>query len=223
MRGGEEVLRIDLPNQVSFLNRAALYQILAQTWKGSHVLIDASETDDIDPDILSLIREIKETRGPARGVGVSLQGFRNKYELKNDLTFPVCEIHEHQGRLNSDQVLEILKTGHQGFRAGQQLKRDFGCRINTTAREQNPLAAVLSCIDSRVPVEHLFDVGIGEIFSVRVAGNIVGEHALGSLEYATVVAGVKLIVVMGHTCCGAVKSSLHLFRKNQIAPSVRRI
>ncbi len=82
--------------------------------------------------------------------------------------------------------------------------------MNATAQGQTPLAAILSCIDSRVPAELVFDLGIGDIFSIRVAGNVIGTKSLGSIEYGVIVAGVKLVLVLGHTHCGAVTSSVEL-------------
>lgn len=210
MSANGEVLHIELSNQVSFLNKAALDNVFNEIKPGSNLLIDASEADYIDPDILSLIREYKEEKAPAHGVKVNLQGFRKKYNLENEEQFASHTTPEAQVQSRSDQVQQVLEDGNERFRAGKQIKRDFSRQVSATASGQHPLAAVLSCIDSRVPVELVFDLGIGDIFSVRVAGNVLGNHALGSLEYAVGVAKVKLVVVMGHTRCGAVKSSVQL-------------
>jgi carbonic anhydrase/SulP family sulfate permease len=207
-----DVLHVELANQVSFLNRAALAKVFHQAPRGSNLLIDASESDYIDPDVLSLIREFKETTAPARGVSVSLRGFRSKYELHDEMQFADYTTRELQDKITPEQVLKILEDGNKRFRSGNRLSRDFSRQRAATAKGQTPLAAVLSCIDSRVPVELVFDLGIGDIFSVRVAGNVTGEQTLGSLEYAVTVAGVKLVVVMGHTRCGAVQSSIDLYR-----------
>ncbi len=87
--------------------------------------------------------------------------------------------------------------------------------MDATADGQTPLAAILSCIDSRVPAELVFDLGIGDIFSIRVAGNVIGSKSLGSIEYGVGVAGVKLVLVLGHTRCGAVTSSVQLLGDNK--------
>ena len=104
-------------------------------------------------------------------------------------------------------MLEILKNGHERFRTGQQLTRDLSRQVRATAGGEHPLAVVLSCVDSRTPTELIFDVGVGEIFSVRVAGTVISRKVLGSMEYG-VLAGAKLIVVMGHTRCGAVEAAI---------------
>ncbi|MEO8498318.1 MAG: carbonic anhydrase, partial [Planctomycetota bacterium] len=115
-----------------------------------------------------------------------------------------------QNRVTPQQVLEILREGNKRFHTGNRISRDFSRQIDGTAQGQNPLAVVFSCIDSRVPAELVFDLGIGDIFSVRVAGNIIGTKSLGSIEYGVAVAGAKLVLVMGHTRCGAVTSSVQL-------------
>jgi carbonic anhydrase len=212
---GGDVLHVELANQVSFLNRAALDKLFSEAASGSSVLIDASDTDYIDPDVLSLIRDFKNNRAPAHGVSVSLRGFRDKYNLRDDIQFADYSTRELQNRVTPEQVLEILREGNRRFRTGNRLSRDFGRQVGATAMGQTPLAAVLSCIDSRVPAELVFDLGIGDMFSVRVAGNVIGSKSLGSIEYGVGVAGVKLVLVLGHTRCGAVTSSVHLLGDNK--------
>ena len=117
---------------------------------------------------------------------------------------------ELQQRITPAEVLELLREGNQRFQKGDRLPRDYAALVKATSGGQTPLAAVLGCIDSRVPVELVFDVGIGDVFSIRVAGNVSGSKSLGSIEYAVAVAGVKLLLVLGHTRCGAVTSSVKL-------------
>lgn len=210
-----DILHVELADQVSFLNRAAMVQLFNEIEPGTNMLIDASGTDYIDPDILSLIREYKNKICPARGIKVSLRGFRAKYQLQDDIQFADYSTRELQDQATPEQVLEILREGNRRFLEGKRLTRDFSRQVGATAGGQNPLAAVLSCIDSRVPAELVLDLGIGDIFSVRVAGNIIGTKSLGSIEYGVVVAGVKLVVVLGHTRCGAVTSSVKLLCDNQ--------
>ncbi len=212
---GGDVLHIELANQVSFLNKASLDKVFNDTKRGSNVLIDASGTDYIDPDVLSLIRDFKNNVAPAHGVTVSLRGFRTKYQLHDDIQFADYSTRELQDRVSPQQVLDILMEGNRRFREGQKLTRDYGRQVDATAGGQNPLAVVLGCIDSRVPAELIFDLGIGDIFSVRVAGNIIGTKCLGSIEYGVGVARVKLVVVLGHTRCGAVTSSVSLLAEGK--------
>jgi carbonic anhydrase len=114
---------------------------------------------------------------------------------------------EIQSKTSALEVLEILKEGNQRFVNRDPKSRNLLEQVNTTSSGQFPLAVVISCIDSRVPTEMIFDQGIGDIFCVRVAGNVINQDVLGSVEFACKVAGVKLIVVMGHTSCGAVKGA----------------
>ncbi|WP_417749084.1 SulP family inorganic anion transporter [Rosistilla oblonga] len=215
-----DITHIELANQVSFLNRAAIERILNESKRGTNLLIDASDSDYIDPDVLSLIRDFKENVGPARGITVSLKGFRAKYQLQDEVQFADYSSRELQDRVASDQVIELLREGNRRFVDGTRLNRDLGRQVNATSGGQNPLAAILSCIDSRVPTELVFDLGVGDIFSVRVAGNVVGTKSLGSLEYAVGVAGVKLVAVLGHTRCGAVTAAVNLVANGQDAMSV---
>ena len=114
---------------------------------------------------------------------------------------------ETQAALTPMQVIQRLKDGNERFLAGQAVERDFMNQVQQTAGGQYPMAAILGCIDSRVPHEIVFDKGVGDVFSARVAGNFVNTDILGSLEFATAVAGSKVVVVLGHTECGAVKGA----------------
>ena len=112
-----------------------------------------------------------------------------------------------QDAISPAKALELLKEGNQRFTAKQQVERDLNLQVEQTSTGQFPFATVLSCIDSRVPAELVFDQGIGDIFSVRIAGNFVNSDILGSMEFASKLAGTKLILVLGHTACGAVKGA----------------
>lgn len=205
---GGDITRIELAEQVSFFKRAPLTEVLDNIPRGGHVLLDASKTDYIDPDVLNLIREYKDKTGPARDVQVSLQGFRTKYELADHIQFVDFATRELQAAITPAQVLEVLKAGHKRFLSGERINRIAARHVGATADAQHPLAVVLSCIDSRAPVEMIFDAGLGDLFSVRVAGNVISDKVLGSIEYGCAVAGAPLIVVMGHTRCGAVTSAV---------------
>lgn len=206
-----EVTRVELANQVSFLNRAALDRSLREIESGSHVLIDARQTDYIDPDIVDLLHEFKTRIAPAHSVQVSTLGFEGRYKhLAGEKPFIVHSTEELQADMTADQVLEVLKAGNERFRRGEQLTRDFRQQVRATAPQQSPLAVAFSCIDSRTPAEHVFDLGIGDIFSVRIAGNVARDKVMASIEYGCKVAGAKLIVVLGHTSCGAVNAALDL-------------
>lgn len=122
-----------------------------------------------------------------------------------DLTQPLNA--KTQAALTPTEVVQLMKDGNQRFLDNKPLERNFLAQIKTTSTGQYPMATVLGCIDSRVPHEIVFDKGVGDIFSARVAGNFINSDILGSLEFATAVAGSKVIVVLGHTECGAVKGA----------------
>ena len=112
-----------------------------------------------------------------------------------------------QAGITPDGALSILKDGNTRFVSGKHLHRDHKKHVEQTALGQYPFASVLACIDSRSTPEQVFDLGVGDVFTMRVAGNTINEDTLGSLEYASKVAGSRLIVVLGHTNCGAVKGA----------------
>lgn len=114
---------------------------------------------------------------------------------------------ESQAAVSPTMALELLKDGNKRFLNNESVNRSFDKQIALTSSGQYPFAAIVSCIDSRIPTEIVFDQGIGDIFNARVAGNFVNEDILGSLEFACKLAGSKLIVIMGHTSCGAVKGA----------------
>ena len=210
-----ELIRIELADQVSFLNRASLENALREVPRDGQVMLDASGTDYIDPDVLSLIREFRDKIAPTRGVQVSLKGFREKYHIENHSEFIDHTTRELQDQLTPELVLGILKEGNERFRTGKRLTRDFCQQLLSTSAGQHPIAVILSCIDSRSPAELIFDLGLGDIFSVRVAGNVISPKVLGSMEFGTAVAGAKLILVLGHTSCGAVGAAVKFANSSQ--------
>ncbi len=114
---------------------------------------------------------------------------------------------EMQAAITPDKALELLKEGNKRFVNNLKVNRNLLQQANETSDGQHPFAVILSCIDSRTSAELIFDQGLGDIFSVRIAGNIINEDILGSMEFACKVAGSKIIVVLGHTKCGAIKGA----------------
>jgi len=115
---------------------------------------------------------------------------------------------EEQKQLTPDEVIASLKEGNKRFCSGSLTMRDHSKQIRDAVNGQFPKAVVLSCVDSRVPIEDVFDKGIGDMFVARVAGNIVNEDILGSMEFSCKVSGAKLVLVMGHEYCGAIKGAI---------------
>jgi carbonic anhydrase len=115
---------------------------------------------------------------------------------------------EQRDRLTPAQVVAELKQGNERFRTGKLVPRDYRDQQRMSAAGQFPSAVVLGCIDSRAPAEILFDTGIGDTFNARIAGNVVNDDLLGSLEFACAVSGAKVILLFGHTACGAIKGAI---------------
>jgi carbonic anhydrase len=113
-----------------------------------------------------------------------------------------------QDELSPDAILKNLLDGNNRFVSGTMENFNLPAQVAATTNEQFPKALILTCIDSRVPVEYIFDQGIGDLFVARVAGNIEDEKLLGSIEYGTAVAGTKLVIVLGHENCGAIKTAI---------------
>ena len=130
---------------------------------------------------------------------------------------------ESQDQMTAASALQELKDGNQRFIQKKQLSRDLMQQVSETSTGQFPFATVLSCIDSRVSSELIFDQGIGDIFSVRIAGNFVNEDILGSMEFASKLAGTKLVLVLGHTACGAVKGACDNARLGNLTALINKI
>lgn len=128
-----------------------------------------------------------------------------------------------QEKLTPNDARKILVEGNKRFVQNLKAQRNLQEQVAETSKGQYPFAVILSCIDSRVPAELVFDQGIGDIFSVRVAGNIVNEDILGSIEYACKVAGSKIVVVMGHTKCGAVTAACQSVELGNITTLLNKI
>lgn len=130
---------------------------------------------------------------------------------------------ELQAAISPKKALKILKEGNARFQNNQSINRNLLEQVSDTSNGQYPFAAVLSCIDSRVPAEKVFDQGIGDLFSIRIAGNFVNDDILGSLEFACKIAGAKVILVLGHTSCGAVKGACDQARLGHLTGMLENI
>jgi carbonic anhydrase len=130
---------------------------------------------------------------------------------------------EEQMALLPDDVIRSFKEGNERFMNSDLTQRNHSKQVRNSTLSQFPKAIVLSCVDSRVPVEDVFDRGIGDIFVARVAGNFVNEDILGSMEFACKVSGSKLVLVMGHEHCGAVKAAVDNVKLGNITPMLQKI
>ena len=206
-----DLLHIELADQVSFLNRGVLTATLSNVPDGSQILLDARNTDYIDPDVLDLIDEYRRETAPAHGITLNLVGFKDRYPIGDHVEYIDYTTRDIQCSLTPESVLDVLRKGNERFVSGNRISRDLSRQVSATAAAQFPMAVVLSCIDSRSPVELIFDLGLGDAFVIRIAGNVAKEKVLASMEFGCAVAGAKLILVMGHTSCGAIKAAVELF------------
>jgi carbonic anhydrase len=111
-------------------------------------------------------------------------------------------------RMTPDEIIQLMKKGNERFRMGRKTTQDYLAQQRASVKGQYPAAVLLSCIDSRAPAETIMDLGIGDVFNTRVAGNIANDDILGSMEFACKIAGAKVVLVMGHTACGAIKGAI---------------
>ncbi len=144
-------------------------------------------------------------RGAACNVGVRGASQSETAEV-DDVVPPLSKA--VRDATSPDEIIARAKAGNERFRTGMKRRRDFAAELQKIASGQWPAAVILGCIDSRAPAEIIFDLGLGDIFNCRVAGNVESPDILASIEYATTVAGAKLVAVLGHASCGAVKGAI---------------
>ncbi|MEI7841103.1 MAG: carbonic anhydrase family protein [Methylococcaceae bacterium] len=202
-KGNKIIFR--LSEHVSFLNKATIKQTLDQLPAHSEVIIDATRSKYLDYDVFEVIRDFKK-EAPLKKIQLTLENMRG-FGILPPVENARAHTYESQQSLTPAQVLELLKEGNADFVNNLKANRNLLEQVNDTQQGQFPIAIILSCMDSRTSTELIFDQGLGDVFSTRVAGNIVNDDILGSMEYACQVAGSKLIVVLGHTHCGAIKGA----------------
>jgi len=204
-----DIMRLELPNQVTFLNKASIKETLYEIPNSSNVVIDATSSDFIDHDVLEIIEDFKNTVAIERSIKLNIMGQKSQYQLKDHVQFVQVLNKVTRDALLPREVLQLLKDGNQRFLKGELTNKDFGHQVEITSKQQNPMCVIIGCIDSRTTPEILFDTGLGDILTIRIAGNIINPEIIGSLEIACSKLGAKLIVVKGHSQCGAVALSMN--------------
>lgn len=217
-----DVLRLILPEQASFLNRAAIIESLNRIPKNSKVIIDASMTDYIELEILDILKEFKESLAKEKNILINLEGFQDHYDIPGKRSFLNVTTYDIQTKITPQTVLTILEEGNNRFINNQSIHKNLKQQISATSSAQHPVAVVLSCIDSRVPIEIIFDLNLGDVFVIRIAGNIVNDDILASVEYACDVVGAKLIVVLGHKRCGAIQAAHEQVKLGHISQLLKK-
>ncbi|MGR8981248.1 MAG: bifunctional SulP family inorganic anion transporter/carbonic anhydrase [Gammaproteobacteria bacterium] len=201
--GNKIILR--LSEQVSFLNKANIQKTLEQLPSDSEVVIDATRSKYIDYDVYDVIENFR-TEAQLKNIKLTIENLRG-YGTLPPIENARPPTYDSQQSLTPDKVLTLLKEGNERFVNNLKSNRNLLEQVNDTRQGQFPIAIILSCIDSRTSVELIFDQGLGDVFSARVAGNIINDDILGSMEFACKLAGSKLVVVLGHTHCGAIKGA----------------
>lgn len=215
--------RLVLPQQTTFLNKASLMAELNSIPKKSQLIIDARYSTYIDKEIIQFIKEFQQDLAIHKQISLNLIGFKDRYKIHDYIDFINVTTYDAQTALTPCQILNILKEGNQRFLHDTCIHRTSTIDIEHTASTQYPMAMVLGCIDSRVPVETVLDMSVGDLFCSRVAGNVVNNDILASIEYACAVIGSKLIVVLGHTRCGAIKAACDNVQQGHITELLTKI
>jgi carbonic anhydrase len=201
--GNKTILR--LSEHVSFLNKANIQQTFEQLPDNSEVIIDATRSKYIDYDVFEIIENFK-IEAQRKNIKLTIENLRG-YGVLEPVENARAPTYDTQQSLTPAKVLALLKEGNDRFVNNLKSNRNLLEQINDTRQGQFPIAIILSCMDSRTSVELIFDQGLGDVFSARVAGNVINDDILGSMEYACKLAGSKLIVVLGHSHCGAIKGA----------------
>jgi MFS superfamily sulfate permease-like transporter len=207
-RSTGEVLTLTLPSQVSFLNKARIKRMLKTIPEGQKLCVDASEVLYMDADVKEILRDFISSKSKRKGVLINYHGSQEENGLPTHVEYTEVLDKESQRSLQPFQVLEILRAGNSRFIQGKMFRKHFGHQVLASSASQSPMAVILSCIDSRTSPDIIFDAGLGDILSIRIAGNVVTPEIAGSVELAVRELGVRLIVILGHSNCGAISYAL---------------
>jgi carbonic anhydrase len=217
--GNKTILR--LSEHVSFLNKANIQQTLEQLPNHSEVIIDATRSKYIDYDVFEIIQNFK-VEAQRKKIKLTIENLRG-YGVLEPVENARAPTYDTQKSLTPASVLALLKEGNDRFVNNLKSNRNLLEQVNDTRQGQFPIAIILSCMDSRTSVELIFDQGLGDVFSARVAGNVINDDILGSMEYACKIAGSKLIVVLGHSHCGAIKGACAKVELDHLSGLLRKI
>ena len=152
--------------------------------------------------------ELQDRRGFLKAAGVAGVLTLGASALPLRIALAAALTQAERDRMTPDQIIQAMKKGNERFRRGERTTQSYLAQQRASAKGQYPAAVLLSCIDSRAPAETIMDLGIGDVFNARVAGNVANDDILGSMEFACQVAGAKVVLVMGHTACGAIKGAI---------------
>jgi len=222
LKRADKNFNINLAENITFFNKGGILQVLKKIPNDSSVIINGTRTKHIHKDVIEIIKDFK-TNASIKNIKVEIIGMILNNELTNEIKTMKTLNRETQALLAPMQAIQILKDGNKRFINNLKAHRNHLEQVNETSDGQFPLAVILSCIDSRTSAELIFDQGLGDVFSVRIAGNILNEDILGSMEFACKIAGAKVIAVMGHTECGAIKGACDGVRMGNLSVLLDKI
>lgn len=199
-KGKKKEHLIRLAEEVSFLNKGPILQLIKNLPNRSRVVIDGTHSKYIHNDIVEIIDDF-QVNSKSRQIALEVKGQVSRKHYVSTIS------KEKQRDLSPQKAIELLREGNKRFVGNLNINRNLLSQVNETSAEQNPFAFILSCIDSRTSAELIFDQGLGDVLSCRIAGNVLNQDILGSMEFACKIAGVKLIMVLGHSGCGAIKGA----------------
>src|SRR5271166_5715399 len=191
--------------------RHAVLTLLRWNWVWQNIALAWGPAMNTDEDPSSPQSRRRESRRALlkSAIGIAASGVIGAPLLGvPELSYAAALSKEKRDELTPDQIIETMRQGNERFRSGKASPHDYLAQKRATVAGQYPAAVILSCIDSRAPAEIILDAGIGDTFNARIAGNIANDDLLGSLEFACAVAGAKVVLVMGHTACGAIKGAI---------------
>lgn len=217
------VVKLVLQNQVSFFNKSAIKNTLWSLPDSSKVLIDATYSTYIDHDVLEVIEDFKTVVAPEKNIRLNVLGLKAGYNIEDQVQFVNVLNKEVQRKLTPTEILSLLKEGNNRFLSGNSTEKYYRQQVNATSIEQNPMAVIINCIDSRTSPEIILDAGIGDLLTIRIAGNIITPEIIGSIKIAVLKLGAKLIVVKGHSHCGAVSLAFHHVEDEKISTVTTKI
>lgn len=203
-----EVTKLELSDEVSFLNKAPIKEALWKIAPHSKVVIDATKSNFIDDDVHELIEEFRTVVAPLRNIRLNVLGLDAMDKMNDHVQFTDVMNESTQKILSPTDIVTILQAGNRRFVTRQPREKYYHHQVSATSSTQSPMAVIVSCIDSRTSPEIVFDAGIGDLLIVRVAGNVCSDTVIGSIELAVMEIGTKLIVVMGHSNCGAITAAI---------------
>ena len=203
-----ETIKLELSNEVSFLNKASIKNTLWSVPDGSKVIIDATFSSYIDQDVIEILQDFESTFAKENNIQVNIIGLKESYDIGEEIDFLESNTIKAKQRSTPQEILDYLKEGNEKFTSGNLVSKRLRNKELSDFLSASPLAVVLNCIDLREPLNMLLNTDIGDIIPIRAAGNIVGKRIIHSTEIACRNQGAKLILLMGNSNNAFVKEAL---------------